>query len=213
MEEQQRRDLAFQLHDGVSQELAAASIKLQQAISKTENGNALELLEINGLIQEAIGHVQTLTTDLSPPVLYELGISPALSSLAASLSKQFGIVISFDSPAKVAAPGSSLSIHLYRIARELLVNAIKHSGADRIRVTLESNSEFVRLTVGDNGKGIDPKLIEMKPDSSKTGFGLFSIRQRLGPLGGSMDIRNDDGAEVRIRVPRFEGLTRESRET
>jgi PAS domain S-box-containing protein len=213
VEEQQRRDLASQLHDGVSQELAAASIKLQQSMIHASGEALSELQDIHGLIQGSIGHVQRLTTDLSPPVLYELGIVPALSSLADSLSKQSGIGISFDPPVQSVTLGQSRSIHLYRIARELIVNAIKHSESDKIRVSLEADEIFARLIVSDKGKGIDPELIEMKSEVAETGFGLFSIRQRLEPLGGRMEIRNTDGTEIRIWIPQLAESAKESRET
>jgi two-component system sensor histidine kinase DegS len=93
------------------------------------------------------------------------------------------------------------------------VNAIKHSESDKIRVSLEADEIFARLIVSDKGKGIDPELIEMKSEVAETGFGLFSIRQRLEPLGGRMEIRNTDGTEIRIWIPQLAESAKESRET
>jgi len=201
VEENQRRDLAFQLHDGVSQDLAAAAIKLQQMISMPSDPASDGLREIDGLIQKAIRHSRELTRSLSPPVLYELGICPALSSLAATLSERSGIAIVAETPEPPLPLEQSLSIHLYRIARELLINAIKHSGTDSIRLALEQDGGAVVLTVADRGRGFEDGLL---PDDSKrpgSGFGLFSIRRRLEPLGGVLEIRNEGGAAVRVRIP------------
>jgi signal transduction histidine kinase len=200
-EENQRKRLAYRLHDGVSQDLAAASIRLQTYISALAENPSTDLLEIDKLIQLAIRNTSDLTRSLSPPILFELGLVPALSSLVASLSDQYEFKIQFEETTSQEVLGEILSIHLYRISRELLLNAIKHSEGDAIRINVEIDSEAAILSVSDNGKGSDPGILKLESAEPRNGFGLFSIRQRLEFLGGSMEIKSDFGTTVLVRIP------------
>jgi signal transduction histidine kinase len=200
-EENQRKRLAYRLHDGVSQDLAAAAIKLQACIADQAESPAPRLLEIDKLIQLAIRNTTDLTRSLSPPILFELGLVPALASLCTSMSDKSEFSISLEENTSKNGLGEMLSIHLYRIARELLLNAIKYSEGDTIKMKIEIDSEATTLSVSDNGKGLDPGIMEVENIESRSGFGLFSIRQRLLALNGSVEILNSGGTTVNIRIP------------
>ncbi|MBC8367122.1 PAS domain S-box protein [bacterium] len=200
-EESQRRKLASRLHDGVSQDLAAASMKLQAYFAKNGDNRPKDLQEIDKLIQLAIRNTTDLTRSLSPPVLHELGLMPALSSLCTELAERSGFQIILEEKITVGMLNEALSLNLYRILRELLLNAIKHSDGNKIRLSIEVDSEAVLVLVEDNGKGIDPTILKLDDTQDRKGFGLFSIRQRLEPLNGSIELWNDKGATVRIYIP------------
>ncbi len=200
-EENQRKRLAYRLHDGVSQDLAAASIKLQACIAEQADNPSTRLLEIDKLIQLAIRNTTDLTRSLSPPILFELGLVPALASLCTSMSDKSEFRITLEENTSQNELGEMLSIHLYRIARELLLNAIKYSEGDTIKMKIEIDSEAATLSVSDNGKGLDPAIMKVENIESRSGFGLFSIKQRLQALKGSMEILNSEGATVNVRIP------------
>lgn len=200
-EENQRRKLAYRLHDGVSQDLAAASLRLQASIAGRGDDEVTHLREIDGLIQRAIRHTTDLTRSLSPPILYELGLIPALTSLSSELMESSGFDIVLTDDISGLQVDEVLSIHLYRIVRELMLNSIKHSGGEKIQVEIEVDSEAAKVLVSDDGKGMDPKVLELDDRNPARGFGLFSIRQRIEPMGGSLEIQSQKGAMVRVRIP------------
>ncbi len=201
-EEGQRRELALLLHDGIGQDLSALHYQMQACFEGTAP-SAHRLNKMVGLLQQVMAKTQDLTFDLSPPMLYELGLGAALQAMVRRFNRDqagdYSLTVVGDGP----EPDSTTAILLYRITRELLINAAKHSGADRVVVRLENRAENVVLTVSDNGRGFTGEDMGPKDDLRRGGFGLFSIRQRLGPLGGRLEIGNGEGARITITLPRI----------
>ncbi len=200
-EEGQRRDLALLLHDGIGQDLSALHYELQ-ACFEGQAPSAHRLNKMVGLLQQVMAKTQDLTFDLSPPMLYELGLAAALQAMVRRFNQDQAGDYSLTVGGHGPEPDSTTAILLYRITRELLINAAKHSGADRVAVSLENRATEVVLTVTDNGRGFKEDDVGPRDDLRRGGFGLFSIRQRLGPLGGRLEIGNGEGARIIITLPR-----------
>jgi PAS domain S-box-containing protein len=187
-EERLRRRIASDVHDNIGQNLAISKIKLdslRQLAPTDELGRALE--EISLLIAEAIKSSRSLTFELSPPVLYELGFEPAMEWLVKDVRERHGVSADFQSDGKEKPLEHDIRVLLFQSVRELLVNVAKHAKAANVTVRSARKGDKVNISVEDDGKGFDASNISSR-GSSMGGYGLFSIRERLGHVGGSLEI-------------------------
>lgn len=212
-EEVQRRELALQLHDGIGQELTAVNLFLQ-ALRQRMGSSDPVLDQTIDVLQETMRKTQDLTFDVSPTVLYELGLGPALSGLATRYRLPGGPSLEVDIVDPESTRPIAVSILLFRIARELLVNAIKHAQAERIIIRLVCRHDLTRLIVADNGLGMPAATESHHRERQHEGFGLFSIRQRIEPLGGRMEITTGSGTVVEVTLPgRLESIAKSRSES
>lgn len=201
-EEKERRKIAEFLHDGLGQTISIAAIKLS-SISRGELTPAVNktLEESAELLRNAISESRTLVYDLSPPILYELGLSAAIKWKLDQIEKKFGVITEIRLEENSITLKTDMKILIFRMICELLNNAIKHARADLITVEIRKNSQNIIVKVIDNGKGFD--LRQGKALSELGGFGLFSISERLDALRGSMEIDSEPskGARITLTVP------------
>jgi len=195
-EDSERRRLAEELHDRVSQPLAVAMMHVRSADSAS--GGDRGLTESARLLQTAITETRAITTELYPPVLYELGLAPAIHWVCEDTQRlhQVNCRATLDD-AVTARLTSQDSVILFRCVRELLMNVVKHSKADSVVVSLTDTSEGACILVEDDGTGFDVKAALA---IGSTGFGLFSIRERLSHRGGDMYIDSSPGHGTRVTV-------------
>lgn len=202
-EERQRRQFATDLHDNIGQLLAVINIKLGSVRKIAPPGEIAELLdEINGLIVKAFHCTQSLTHELYPPILYKLGLEPAVEWLLENLKKEHGIAYQFKLKGKSKLLDDDISSLLFRAVRELLINVVKHAKADEVKISIRKQDEQIKISVEDNGVGFDSSQIKPVSKQAK-GFGLFSIRERLSYQGGKLDIKSviGHGTGVTITAP------------
>ena len=140
--------------------------------------------------------------ELSPVILHELGLEVALGWLADQIQKQHNIAVSFTSDKHAKQLNDDAKIILYRAVSELLNNAVKHAWAQRAAVSIKRRKGQVHITVEDDGVGFDPVELEGVA-ATERGFGLFSIRERLHYLGGSIQITSAryKGTRVTLLAP------------
>ena len=145
--------------------------------------------------------MRELVYDLSPPILYELGLIAAIKWKLEQVEKKFGVVTVFQSYENSIGLVTDIKVLLFRIVCELLNNAIKHSGADLIKVEIQKNLKNITIMVIDDGKGFD--FSQGMNLSDLGGFGLFSIKERLDSLQGSLLIKSQPskGTEIIATVP------------
>jgi signal transduction histidine kinase len=157
------------------------------------------LREIRRLIEQTIQGTRSLTSELSPPVLYEVGFEAAVKQLAERLKQQHGIRCDFEDDKQNKPVDDSIRVVLFQAVRELLVNVAKHSGASRAKVSVGRDGGDVRVTVEDNGIGFD--VMDIHPSGgSLTGYGLFNIRDRVDRLGGHLEIRSERGGGTLVTL-------------
>ncbi|MCX6553668.1 MAG: ATP-binding protein, partial [Candidatus Aminicenantes bacterium] len=138
---------------------------------------------------------------LSPPVLYELGFSAALEWLAERMQEQFNIPVEFESRLKDPELKNDQQVILFQVARELLMNVGKHSRASQAKVILSQEGPFLKLQVNDDGVGFDASRI-FAPREASSGFGFFSMRERLHYLGGGLEVKSrpGQGSQIILKV-------------
>ncbi|MFZ2269913.1 MAG: PAS domain S-box protein [Azonexus sp.] len=196
-EDGERQAIARDLHDGLGQLLHVAKIRLDGVARQLPEGQAAAADELASVLAEASRQVRSLTTQLSPPVLHKLGLLHALHWLGEEMGRLYGLHVEVNSigPWPQLAPAQA-SI-LFRSARELLINAAKHSGSKQARLAVMVTASQLILSVEDDGIGISNV-----PESLNTthGFGLASIRERLTYLGGKTEIAGVPDAGLRITL-------------
>jgi PAS domain S-box-containing protein len=199
-EERERRKIATALHDQIGQTLALANIKLG-ALRQKEGAGLLSdsINDIRELVNTAIKSSHTLIFEISPPVLYELGLEAALSSLAEYFRKEHGLPIVYSDDKQPKQLSNDISILLFQSVRELLVNTVKHSRAKRVSLSSSRQTSNIRIIVQDDGIGfeVEEKCVAKEPGH---GFGLFSIRERIRYLGGSIEIESNPGCGTRVTL-------------
>jgi signal transduction histidine kinase len=161
------------------------------------------------LIDRLMEDTRTLTFELSSPILYELGLEAALGWLVEKTQEEHGLGVMFESHGLSRRLSEDVAVLLFQAVRELLANVIKHARASAVRVTCEQERDDVRIVVEDDGVGFDAARSVLSPTFGG-GFGLFSIRERLGSLGGFVEIDSGDGrTRVTLVVPH--GIVHESK--
>lgn len=203
VEERERRRIATELQDVVSQLLVFCKMKLgelEKTITSPESRRLLE--EIRGPVDEIFQDIKSLPHQLSPLILYELRLPAALEWLAACTSHQQAIRIDLEVHRQVKVVNEELRIFLFRAVQELLVNVTKHAKTDKARVSLYRERENLCISVEDRGVGFNPTSLETPSDKNRR-FGLFSIRERFRYFGGEFSIRSkpDKGTQVVLTAP------------
>ncbi|UCG46159.1 MAG: PAS domain S-box protein [Phycisphaerales bacterium] len=201
VEERERRRLASELHDQISQSLVIAKIKLDE-LRQSVSGAKIkkDLDEVSGSLGQTIANTRTLTFDLSSPILYELGFESAVAEwLTERIEKKHGIKATFEDDGQSKPLDEDIRVLLFRNVRELLINVVKHASADRVDVRISRPDDHIRVVVEDDGVGFDP-VQAASASAKKDAFGLFSIRQRLEKLGGQLEIETGRGRGCRITM-------------
>ena len=198
-EERERRKLAADIHDSIGQFLAICKLKLDDVSSRVrEDDVALLLDSARKLLTDVIAQVRSLTFHLSPAILYDVGLGAAVDELCAEMEKAHGIGISFHDDGAPKPITEDAMVLLFRAVRELLFNVVKHAHAKNVRVSIERHASRVMVEVEDDGVGFS--LDGEGSRNGASGFGLFSIRQRLQNLGGDMDLASAPGQGTRVRL-------------
>lgn len=194
VEERQRRCIATELSDYVGRTLSFCKNKLEimsQSVGQ-ENLKA-SASEIIDLIEQTVEYTKTLTFELGTPLLYEEGLESALKWLGYQFQKQLGLVFRFEDDLKPKPLSDETAVLLYQAVRELMINVSRHAKAHNITLSIQRDYKRVLIDVKDDGIGFDVSQID--PHSSKSsGFGLFTIHERLKYLGGHFKIDSAPGS-------------------
>jgi PAS domain S-box-containing protein len=202
MQDEERRRIAREIHDGLGQELAAAKMILDGILAKDSSPLMRQAsVEASQLIDRAIQQVRTISHLLHPPLLDEVGLISALRWFLEGLSERSGIHMALEvDPPDPGRLKSELETAIFRIVQEALTNMFRHSGARNGSVTLISKDGNIVVTVRDDGKGIEEQVIQLRPES--VGVGIGGMRQRVTELGGSLRLANaNPGTIVEVIIP------------
>jgi PAS domain S-box-containing protein len=196
-QEAERTRIARDLHDDVSQELAALSISLGKM--KRSRGDAqgeLSLLQLRAMT--IAQNVRSLSHDLHPGILYHAGLVAALTAYCEELRGEHPVQVRCHANGDLTGVDQATKLCLYRVAQEALRNAVTHANARSVDVWLSQGSSGVELTVTDDGQGFDIKARE-----SGKGLGLISIGERVRLAGGTLSVVTElqKGTRVHVHVP------------
>lgn len=200
--ETERRRLATELHDFLAQQLVVCQLKLSQIRRHTKSTEVdIMIRELDDLLADSVRYTRSLIAELSPSILYDAGLVPALRWLSDQM-QQHGLTTHVSEKREIPALPEDQAILLFQVARELLFNIVKHAGTDTAWVTVDEREGSIALVVRDEGAGFDITLHGSSP--ANTGrFGLFSVRERVEAMGGELHIRSivGDGTEVAVWLP------------
>jgi PAS domain S-box-containing protein len=201
VEEQERKRLSEGLHDNISQNLAMSKMQLEEML-ETSPDIAKEINETRELIEQTIKFIRSLTFDMSPPVLYELGFAAAVEWLTEKFHEKYDLQITYISERTFTEPAGEISVLLFRTIRELLMNVVKHSRVRQAKLIISGDGNIIEINVEDNGAGFDTSDLSAFL-IRKESFGILSIRERIRYLKGTFEIssRPDRGTKVKIAVP------------
>ena len=204
-QEEERRRVAGEIHDGVSQQLVSVWYRLQAAErhlvgdSVDAKRSALELATARELVDGALEEARVAILDLRPTTLDDLGLGPSVRALAL---QSFGENVTLDMEIDDRVSLSPhQSVALYRIAQEAVANIQKHANASWVKVTLAPRGDAVVLRVEDDGAGFDPAASRAK--RPQTSFGLAGMSERAALLGVDLWVssRPGEGSAIEVRVP------------
>ncbi|SRR5579871_4153 len=200
MQDQERRRLARDLHDGLGQELAVAKMMLDRMSLQKTPTNGDGWTQASMIVERAIQQVRTMSHLLHPPLLDEVGLFSALSWYLDGLSKRSGIETSLNVPAEFPRLTSEVETAIFRIVQEALTNVFRHSEAKKVWITLEQKEGMIVVSVRDDGKGINERVAALQPES--LGVGIGGMKQRAREMGGEIRLSNaQPGTLVELTVP------------
>ncbi len=209
-QDEERRRIARDLHDGLGQELAVAKMVLgkafQQNVADSERQVCIEASEI---VDRAIQQVRSMSHLLHPPLLDEVGLLSALRWYLEGLTERSGVETSLDvQPSDFPRLALDLETAIFRIVQEALTNVFRHSEAHRAWISLIQKEDATVITVADDGKGIAKRIAEQQPDS--VGIGISGMKQRAKEFGGELRLTNTNpGTLVELTIPASSVVPRE----
>jgi PAS domain S-box-containing protein len=200
-QEEERRRLAEELHDGLSQSLALLAVELELFAQNPPAGPdqvGKRLLEFSARTKELSAEVHRLSHGLHPAKLEQLGLASAIGGFCREVQAGGAIAVSFTSRQVPRVLPQDLALCLYRVTQEALQNVVKHSGAQLATVDVAMVNTEIHLSIADNGRGFDPGA---KPGTAA--LGLISMRERVRLVRGriSVESKPGQGTKVSVRVP------------
>jgi PAS domain S-box-containing protein len=203
LQDDERRRLSRELHDSAGQKLAVLSMNCAAlAQSLTDGKPARQLADALGLITEISSEIRTMSYLLHPPLLDEVGLESALHWYIDGFSKRSHIETTLEVSENFGRLSREQEITIFRVIQEALTNVLRHSGSANAEVRLIGKDDRVEVEIVDRGKGIPDKRLATLQASESPGVGLGGMRERLGQLGGELDIiSSSEGTRVRASLP------------
>lgn len=201
-QDEERRRVARDLHDGIGQDLTAAKMMLDSLLLRPAvPDNHKDMEEINEIVDRAIQQVRSMSHLLHPPLLDEGGLVVALRWYLEAMTKRSAIDTVLDlQPSAFPRLSPQLERTVFRIIQEALTNVFRHAQAQKVCVTLNQRDGMLLLTVRDDGKGVPEQTLQLRPGS--IGVGIGGMRERARELGGDLRMRNaGPGTIVEITIP------------
>jgi signal transduction histidine kinase len=200
-QEEERRNLARELHDELGQSLTAVNsyLWLVERAGGDETTVRERLGEARRVVSQTLGAMRELSQLLRPSVLDDLGLVPSLESHLAAFARRHRVATRLDADDVPARLAPAVETALYRITQEALTNVARHARASCVRVALTAMRGELRLEIEDDGIGLG----NAPGEPGHRGTGLVGIRERARALGGTLELDGGPGTRLRVRVPRL----------
>jgi two-component system sensor histidine kinase NreB len=199
-QEEERKRISRDLHDSIGQALYSILVGLR-VVNQLPLEDTLKqhLDEVVQLTARTLEEVKSLSAELRPSTLDDLGLVPAIRSYIKRFEQTFGIETELVVTGNLRRYAGVVETALYRIVQEAMTNAAKYADTDTLSVTLTDESDLLELKIKDEGVGFDPEHVRVKG----TGLGLFGMRERANLLGGQMQIDSapGQGTTVTVTIP------------
>ncbi|MDX2194399.1 MAG: GAF domain-containing sensor histidine kinase [Gemmatimonadales bacterium] len=200
--EEERRRLSRELHDETAQVFAAVKLELGGLRGLVGDAGRERLARAVQLVDTGIRGIRNVVNDLRPSLLDDLGLLPALRSLAAEFGERSGLAVALELPDALPPLAHEAELALFRALQEALANVARHAGATRVTIAVAPGARGLELVVTDDGRGPaaghDAALLEARGH-----MGLAGMRERIGALGGDVRLagRAGGGATLTVRLP------------
>ncbi|QIN79168.1 GAF domain-containing protein [Rubrobacter marinus] len=196
-QEEERRRIQRDLHDGLGPVLASMRLRLEACLDAAQEARtplAGDLERLYELVGQATADIRRLVYDLRPPILDQLGLVPALRQHCERFARETGVEVRFEADDGLSVPAAA-EVALLRVAQEALLNVSKHAGASRVDVRLERRNDGLELKIRDDGSGLRA--------NGRDGKGIGSMRERAELLGGALRLTAQPGVgtEAAVRIP------------
>lgn len=201
--ERERKRLATDLHDNMGQLLAVGKIKLESLTRKAQlEESQRELDELKHVLDQALSYSRKLVTDLKPPPSMNTENLKENIGWIAEKMERYNLDVTIEDDGKSKELDEDVRATVFQCVRELLFNVVKHAGVNRAHIILQRKEDYVEIQVKDEGAGFELEG-DILPLNTENGFGLFSIKERLKVVGGTIDVdtRPGTGTSVTITVP------------
>ncbi|KEO83511.1 histidine kinase [Tumebacillus flagellatus] len=196
-QEEERKRISRDLHDGIGQALYSIMVGLRVINQLDLNHDMRQHLdEVQQLTARTLEEVKSLSVELRPSALDDLGLAAALRSYSKRFEQTFGILTTFEIGGQRRRYDSAVETALYRIAQEAMTNAAKYADTDSITLRLADQPDGVEVCIEDHGVGFDPQHLKVQG----TGLGLYGMRERVTLLGGTLTIEAAPGQGTKIHV-------------
>lgn len=202
VQEEERRRLARELHDGLGQTLTALKHQLEllrREVTELTEPLRVRLADSVELADQSLRETRELSRLLRPQILDDLGLAPALSWLTRTIQQRTGLAVDFESQGLEERLDPDLETLAFRVIQEALNNVVKHARATQARVEVAVGEGRLLVTVFDAGKGFDAREVMAAHDGS-SGSGLRGIRDRVELFAGTLEIETAPGEGTRLRV-------------
>ncbi len=199
-EEGERRRLARDLHDESAQTFSAVRLEIGMLRERVDPPTQAGLDRVLDLVDRGIGGVRRVINDLRPSLLDDLGLLAAIRALAEETEARGGPIIRFELPETIPEMAGDRELALFRATQEALANVVRHASASTASVAVVVIGDRVEITIADDGRGfaVGQNLATFEHEGR---LGLVGMRERIGALGGSVDVTGDEGVTVRVDVP------------
>ena len=195
-QEKERHEIAHELHDNVNQILTTCKILLESEL-KNEGGSVF-VKNSHRYLQNAIDEIRNLSHRLNPAQLEDIGLQESLEEMLRRLNmaEKFKVQLDINDPEALKKINFHISLSLFRIAQEQILNIIKHADASHVRISIDLSKQFIDMEISDNGKGFNPKELSK-------GIGLTNIRNRAEFHGGISHVNSapGEGCNLSIYIP------------
>jgi signal transduction histidine kinase/Tfp pilus assembly protein PilF len=195
-EENERKRIAMELHDGLGQLLSAAKLNVSVLEDTASEEDRLAVDNAENLIDQAIADLRNISHNLMPSALIRLGLIPAIHDMADKINSGRQVIVKITAEGFESRLPDNLEIAVYRVIQESVNNILKHAGARNIFIDLRYKDESLDLSIADDGKGMP----EPSTSNSGKGIGWDDIRSRVSLFNGRMNLYSEPGKGTRLNI-------------
>lgn len=200
-QEEERKRIARDIHDGIGQMLIALKLTLESTITSNAQQTKLRIQESREVLKNIIKEVRRVSFNLTPSSLSDFGLTPTIKKFCREVSELMGINVTFENQTHfINRLNTNVETHLYRIIQEAVNNAIKHAKATEIRVVFTHNLQKLSIEIVDNGIGFDYVKLQETGHFAESKQGIFNIKERAHFINGQFEIDTAPGQGTRIKV-------------
>jgi len=203
LQDQERRRIARELHDGLGQHLVALKLNFEMLGSQMNSPGKI-WAESQEILEQCIAETRTISYLLHPPMLDDAGLILAAKWYAEGFSERSGIKASLDISPELPRLAKAVELTIFRVLQESLTNVHRHSGSKTVEITIRTEGADVCLEVKDQGSGMRADVLKRFLETgSQVGVGLAGMRQRVNELGGRFEIASDKhGTAIKVSIPK-----------